>query len=205
MVKLKAKPDAIASMIQDSVALLPEATMAFFTLVSANPAGRDKLFEKLSDYEKASDERYVSLIRKVADTFITPYDREDIYRMLEALDDIFDTLEHVGRLVIDFGMQELPQELVNNAKLLVGMSEQVNEIPRYIKKPKKLEKALFAINEFENQLDEGHRKILVDALVGGSDPLQAAKLSILADGVERIASRIEVFTRSLSVTAIKET
>lgn len=205
MVKFKTKPDAIASMMEESVSHLPDATMAFFTLVSSNPAGRAKQLEKLSKYETDADERYIRLIRKVTDTFITPFDREDIYQMLETLDDVFDNLEHVATLVVEFELEELPQDLVNNAKLLVGMSEQVNEMLAYIKRPKKLEKALFAINEYENQLDVGHRKIICGALTPGSDPIVALKLKILTDGVEHIATRIEKFTRMLSVTAIKET
>lgn len=204
MVKLK-RPDAIAKMMSEAASHLPDATMAFYSLVTANPAARPALAGKLSKIEEEADERYVKLIRKVSTTFITPYDREDIFGMFETLDDIVDELDHAGRLVIDFEMLELPRELIDSATELVKMSEKARDATEFIKKPNKMEKALFAINEHENHLDTSYRRLLRNALTPGSDPIEALKLKILADSVEQAATNIESFTRALSIAAIKET
>lgn len=191
--------------MSEAASHLPDATMAFYSIVTANPAARPALATKLSKIEEEADERYVKLIRKVSTTFITPYDREDIYGMFEILDDVVDDLDHAGRLVIDFEMQELPPELAESAKELVKMSEQARDATEYIKKPNKMEKALFAINDHENHLDTAYRRMLRNALTPGSDPIHAMKLKILADSVEEAATKIESFARALSIAAIKET
>ena len=204
MSKLK-RPDAIQKMMTEASSHLPDATTAFYTLVSANPSARPALAEKLAAIEQEADERQVKLLRKVATTFITPYDREDIFDMFECLDDTIDSLDHAGKLVVDFELQALPPEVVANAKELVGMSELARDAVEYIKKPNKLEKALFAVNEHENNIDAHYRKLLCDSMAEGADPIHALRLKTLADSVESAATQIERFTRALAITAIKET
>lgn len=204
MVKLK-RPDAIAKMMSDASAHLPDATMAFYSLVSAKPEARAGLADKLAAIEQESDERQVKLMRKVASTFITPYDREDIYDMFECLDDVVDHLDHAGKLIVAFKMDALPDELIDSAKELVKMSEQACAAIEYIKKPNKMEKALFAINDHENNLDANHRALLCSSLTPGADPIAALQLKTLADCVEDASTQIEAFTRALAITAIKET
>jgi len=203
-VKLKARQDVIIKMMTEAAALLPEATITFYTIATAKPDARPALSKALGKIEQEADDHFLKLIRKVATTFITPYDRDDLYRMLETLDDIIDSLDHAGQLIVDFDMAALPPAFVANAKELVGMSEVACEAVDLIKKPNKMEKALYEINRHENALDLGYRKVLADSLKPGSDPIEALKLKTLADAVENAASLIEDFTRTLSVAAIKE-
>lgn len=204
MVKLK-KPNAITGMLGDAVARLPEAAEAFYAIVSSAPQERPALVKDLARIEAECDESYLTLFRKVAETFITPYDREDIYSMIETLDDVIDTLDNAGRLIIDFEFQEIPEELIRNAKELVVMAELARDATDLIKKPKKMEKILLAINEHENLMDAGYRGTLRTTLTPGADPVTAIKIKILADAVEEVATLIESFVRNLSITAIKET
>jgi len=203
--KLKARPDAIMQMIGEAVAHLPNATVAFYTLVAANPEARPALAEKLHQVEASSDESYLILMRKVVKTFITPYDREDIYSMIESLDDVIDLLDHTGYLIVDLEMGKLPDELVNNAKVLSEMAELARESVGLIKKSGKLEKLLFAMSDLEGTLDVGHRQILVGALRDGADPIEAQRTILIADLLEEAATGLERFIRTLSVAAVKET
>lgn len=203
--KLKSKPDPITTMIGDLVSMLPKATGAFQDLVSSEPQDRVKILEDLHGIEVQSDELYLNLLRKVVDTFITPYDREDIYRMVENLDDVIDEIEHTSILIVELGLHKLPTAIVQSADELHTMSESVKSATKHIKKPKKMEKHLFAVNDSENQLDILYRETVINALADDADPLQATRLTVIARSIELIASYLDNFTRALAVTAIKET
>lgn len=204
-IKIKSKPDAIGKMLGDDVEYLPAVATAFYTLVSAKPEARAELADKLHDLEEEADKSYLKVIRKVADTFITPYDREDLYEMIEAIDDVIDHLDHAAHLLVSFEMGKMPEEFVDSCKQLVGMCEQARDAVGLLKKPSKLEKVMFAINDHENALDKNYRKMLTDALQPGSDPIYAIKLRILAEELEQTATKVEKFSRTLAVAAIKET
>jgi len=202
--KLK-RPDAIAEMMTKAVKYLPQATAAYLELVQADRDTRPLLLDKLHKIEEASDEQYVGLLRKVTSTFVTPYDREDLFAMIETLDDVIDELDHNGSLVVGFKIDKLPTELVANAKRIVQMSELCADAPALIKKPKKLESLLFDINKIENKIDKGYQKLLIEALVPGSDPIVAIQIKALADSLEEATARMEWFIHALGITAIKET
>src|SRR5262249_5466734 len=64
--------------------------------------------ERLVEVEHSSDAITHELYQKINSTFITPFDREDIYRLGSNLDDVMDHLEAVGNLVYLYGLTSLP-------------------------------------------------------------------------------------------------
>ena len=64
--------------------------------------------ERLTEVEHDSDQITHELYKKINSTFITPFDREDIYRLGSLLDDVMDHLEAVGNLLYLYGLTELP-------------------------------------------------------------------------------------------------
>jgi uncharacterized protein Yka (UPF0111/DUF47 family) len=64
--------------------------------------------ERLVEVEHANDEITHELYNKINSTFVTPFDREDIYRLGSQLDDVMDHMEAVGSLVYLYGLSQLP-------------------------------------------------------------------------------------------------
>jgi uncharacterized protein Yka (UPF0111/DUF47 family) len=203
--KLKTRPDAISKMMSEAVAHLPEATVAFYTIASAKPVARPGLVKKLGKVEREADDVFGKLINKVAVTFSTTCERDGLYRMLETLEEAVDCLDQAGRLIVDFEIQALPPEFVSNAKELVGMSEVARDAVDLMKKPNRMEKALYEIDQHETRLDVGYRTVLRNSLTPDSDPIEALKLKTLADAIEKAASLIEDFSKTLSIVASKDT
>lgn len=203
--KFKSKTDPITRRIGELIELLPEATSAFADLVAADPKERPDLLETVKNVEKLSDTLYIELLRKVTDTFITPFDREDIYRIVENSDDVVDEIEHTSILIVELGMKKLPSAIEEGAIELHQMAQSIEKASRHLKKPKKMEKLLFEANACENRLDTLYRKSVIAALAEGTDPLEATRITVIAHSIELIASYLDNFTRALAVTAIKET
>lgn len=203
--KLKHKQDAISVMIGEAVSMLKLATGAFRDVVLASPKDRREQVTKLSAIEAQADEVYIKLLRKVVDTFITPYDRDDIYRLVESIDDVIDELEHSGILIADLEIQELPIAIQNAAIELHVMSGHIQDAVENLKKHKKFEKALYSINASENTLDGFYRDATIGALKPGTDPLEAIRITVIARNIELTASNLDNLGRALAVTVIKET
>ncbi len=200
----KKRKSTVQSLLHDAVDSLPAATGAFVDLVTAAPGERAKLAERLHEVESAADERYLAIIRKVSESFITPYDREDIYQMVEALDDVVDQLDHAGALLARFKLGTLPDELVANAKSLNEMAEMSHQTVRLIKKPQQLERLLVDINVVENEMDDRYRDLLVEML-DDAKARDVIKIKTLADCIEAAATKLDQFGRSVGLIAIKET
>ncbi len=61
------------------------------------------------------------------------------------------------------------------------------------------------IDQYETRLDVGYRTVLRNSLTPDSDPIEALKLKTLADAIEKAASLIEDFSKTLSIVASKDT
>ena len=71
-------------------------------------ADLQSISERLVDIEHDSDGITHELYQKINSTFVTPFDREDIYRLGGQLDDVMDHLEAIGSLLYLYGLTHLP-------------------------------------------------------------------------------------------------
>src|SRR5688500_1594456 len=69
-------------------------------LVAAPPAERPELARRVKDAENAGDELTHEILVKLNKTFVTPFDREDIYRLTSSLDDVVDAMEEAAARIV---------------------------------------------------------------------------------------------------------
>lgn len=202
----KKKNEAISQLLAEYVGVLRGAAVLFRELVNAEPGERSGWLEELQGLETTADQMFVDLNGQVPDTFITPLDREDLYRLVENLDEVIDHLELSGALVVGFDLQELPQGILAGADNLVTMSETVAEVVNVLKKPKKVGQLLFDFYSDESQMDANYRSMLFEVLRPGvADPIRAMQETILIEAFEAAASALEKLVQALGTTSSKET
>lgn len=95
--------------------------MAEFLHVSAN---RDKLAKDLRDLEHAGDAVTRRVIHELNSTFVTPFDREDIYQLATLLDDVIDSMEAAADFVVLTGLDALPSEMTRQVRGALGRRRQ---------------------------------------------------------------------------------
>ena len=69
--------------------------------------------ERLTEVEHDSDQITHELYRKINSTFITPFDREDIYKLASSLDDVMDFIDEAGDLVVLYDLDSLPSRMAS--------------------------------------------------------------------------------------------
>src|SRR6185436_14912481 len=110
--------------------------------------------QRIKRLEHACDELTHTISMKLNKSFITPFDREDIYLMSSALDDIVDLIDDAARAFIIFDVREVKPYANDFADVLAGMSVQLREIVAMLQKPKNLTQRLVEIHRFENDGDD---------------------------------------------------
>ena len=81
-------------------------------------ARRAQLNDKLRELEHAGDQTTHAIFRQLNTSFVTPFDREDIYNLASDLDDVMDFVEAAADLVILTGLGTLPAEMHQQVELL---------------------------------------------------------------------------------------
>ena len=163
--------------------------------------------ERLGDAEHDNDEITHEVFNKINSTFITPFDREDIYRLASNLDDVMDHIEAAGNLVYLYGLTKLPalpremHELVNvldqQARLTSGA------MPR-LKTMKDLKEYWVECNRLENDGDRAYRMLLVRLFSGEYDALSVLKMKEVADELEAACDAFEHVANTVEQIAVKE-
>ncbi|MEP6697215.1 MAG: DUF47 family protein, partial [Pseudonocardiales bacterium] len=123
-----------------------------------NGNDRAALAEKLKDVEHASDEVTHAVFKQLNSTFITPFDREDIYQLGSTLDDVMDAMEAAGDLVLLYGLEQLPMEIEQIVDVLARCARVTAEAMPRLKSMKDLEDYWIEANRLENEADQAYRR-----------------------------------------------
>jgi uncharacterized protein len=163
--------------------------------------------DRLSDIEHASDEVTHQLLRTLNSTFVTPFDREDIYRLGSTLDDVMDHMEAVGNLAFLYGLSALPALPREMHELIEVLNESARvtaeAVPR-LKTLKDLEPYWIEVNRLENEADRAYRMLLVRLFSGEFDALTVMKLKEVADELEAAADAFEHVANTIETIVVKE-
>jgi predicted phosphate transport protein (TIGR00153 family) len=173
-------------------------------LITGAKHEREELNKRLRDEEHRGDDRTHSILREVNSTFVTPMDREDIYRLASRLDDVMDFFEAAGDLIVLYDLDTLPQEMQQLAELLVRAAELTAQAMPRLKSLKNLSDYWIEINRLENEADKLHRRFVARLFNGEVDALTVLKLKEVAEQLEAAADAFENVADTVETIAVKE-
>ncbi len=170
------------------------------------PTGADRaeLASRMREAEHQGDEITHSIVRKVNTTFVTPFDREDIYRLAAGLDDVMDFMEEAVDLVVLYEIDELPGELANQVEVLQRCAELTADAMPRLRTMRKLEEYWIEINRLENDGDKSYRRIVAKLFNGRYEALTVMKLKDVVDSLEAAIDAFESVANIVEQIAVKE-
>ncbi|MCW2726533.1 MAG: hypothetical protein JWN35_3454 [Frankiales bacterium] len=167
-------------------------------------ADRAAVAARLRDIEHASDEITHTVMRALNSTFVTPFDREDIYRLASRLDDVMDHMEAAADLVVLYDIGELPEETHRVIDVLVRAAVVTADAMPGLREMKGLEAYWIEVNRLENEADQIYRRTVAKLFSGKYDALTALKLKDLADELEAAADAFEDVADTIETITVKE-
>jgi hypothetical protein len=167
-------------------------------------ADRPAMAKQMRDIEHANDEVTHTVMRQLNSTFVTPFDREDIYRLASKLDDVLDHMEAAADLVVLYDIGELPEETQRVVDVLVRATQVTADALPGLRKMKDLAEYWIEVNRLENEADQLYRRTVARLFSGQYDALTAMKLKDLADELEAAADALEDVADTVETIAVKE-
>jgi uncharacterized protein len=158
---------------------------------------------RLQEREHAGDEVTHEIIRRLNTSFITPLDREDIYLLATALDDVMDAIEAAADLMVLHSIEAPLSQMKAQAEVLVLATSQTEEALKRLGnlRQEDLEPYWVEINRLENEGDKLYRRAVADLFSGDHRAMDVLKwkeiietLEEALDGLENVANVIEAVT-----------
>ncbi|HXR68423.1 MAG TPA: DUF47 family protein [Dermatophilaceae bacterium] len=174
------------------------------SLLGVEHSEREAVASRMQDIEHAADESTHAIMRKVNSAFITPFDREDIYRLASRLDDCMDLMEAAADLIVLYRIGDLPDGITAQVEVLSRMAELTAEAMPRLRSMHDLSEYWIEINRLENQADQAYRRLLAELFNNGQDAITVLKLKEVVDVLEAAADAFENVAHTVESIAVKE-
>jgi len=197
--KVSQRPDAFFDLFEESGANLSAATGDLRELVHEYEHVELKA-RRIAEREHTGDEVTHAIIRLLNTTFVTPMDREDIYTLATALDDVMDEVDAAADLFVLHHIEAPLPEMRSQADVLHRAAEQTEAALRAFRNLKRdeLEPYWVEINSLENEGDQLYRRAVADLFSGDHRAMDVLRwkeviesLEEALDGLENVANVIE--------------
>ena len=173
-------------------------------LLGADLAGRKAIAKQMNEVEHLADEATHTIMRRMNSTFVTPFDRDDIYELASALDDCMDFMEEASDLIVLYKLDELPRRVADQVQILQRCAEITAEAMPRLRSMSDLQDYWVEINRLENQADKQHRKLLAQMFDDITDPILLMKLKEVVEILEEAADAFEKVANTVETIAVKE-
>jgi predicted phosphate transport protein (TIGR00153 family) len=151
--------------------------------------------------EQEGDRITHDIIRRLNETFVTPIDREDIYGLASALDDVVDFTEEVADYLGLYKIEAPMEQAQQLATVLHQAARQISEAVPRLRGFQDISHYTVEINRLENDGDRIVREAVASLFDNGIDPMVVIRwkdiferLEAAIDATERVANIIEGIT-----------
>lgn len=197
--KVSQRPEAFFELFTDAARNLRETAEMLQDLIE-DYRDVDMKVRQLQDREHEGDEITHAIIRRLNTSFVTPMDREDIYSLASALDDVVDAMESAASVFLLHRIEEpLPQMkaqvdvLVSAARQTEGAIERLQSMDRDLLEPFWIE-----VNTLEGEGDRLYRFAVAELFSGDFKAMDVLRwkevietLEEAIDGLENVADQVE--------------
>ncbi len=167
---------------------------------------RDEYIGRIRQLEHDGDEIAHRTLEKLDQTFITPFDREDIQRLMKQMDDVVDEIDAASKRLALYRINELTPWLGKQAEVLVRTGKLLGQAVarlRNLKKPNGLQDQLIEIHRLENIGDDNHHAAVAELFNEGKDPILVMKWKEIYDMTERAIDRCEDIANTIEGIVLK--
>jgi uncharacterized protein Yka (UPF0111/DUF47 family) len=190
----------------DQVAvILIRASDKFLAMVTQFDRLAERSYE-LRQEERACDDLVEQIITALDQSFVTPFDREDIHSLTTKLDDVLDNMEETAHRFEIFRIEKPPSEAIVLARIIKDCCTHVADTLRLLRTMKNVEeiqKRLREIGRLENEADRVYRDCDGDLFANPPDILLLIKLRELYGWMEETVDACKDVALIISEIVIK--
>ena len=137
-------------------------------------------------------------------TFVTPFDREDIYALASGLDDVMDMMDEVVDQILLYEVKVLPTELSAQVEVIQRCAEITAGAMPQLQSMQSLDEYWIEINRLENAGDKNHRRTLANLFSGEFKAMEVLKLKDIVESLEGAIDAFEKVANTVEQIAVKE-
>ncbi|HEX4521727.1 MAG TPA: DUF47 family protein [Gaiellaceae bacterium] len=171
-------------------------------LLETWPESRD-LLPAIRDAEHEGDRLTHEVIRVLNSTFVTPFDRDDIYRLATVIDDICDHIDEAADDIDAYEVTDVPPLALEQARVVERAAAQLHEAMQLLEGFRDSHPQLLALRELEDEGDRLSREAVADLFRSGKEPLTIIRWKDIHEQIEEAVDACENAADVLEAILVK--
>ena len=178
------------------------ASLDLEAMLATDPPDTSRV-DAIRDAEHRCDTITHDTIQRLHRTFVTPFDREDLYSLATSMDDVMDAIDHAASLVRLYKIRQMPRgarelshtvsaSAASMALAIAALSAQRPVAPHAVE-----------INRLENDADRWYSESIEALFDTVTDPILLMKWKELLDQLEKITDACEDVANVIESVTVK--
>src|ERR1044072_2064453 len=168
-----------------------DAASKLAEMLAGNPSEVKTHLDSIKSIEHQCDELTHSISKKLNSSFITPFDREDIYMLSGALDDIVDLIDDSARAFVMYNVRETTDYAPPFGDVIQRMAVPLHQGAPTLERPAGIAPRLVEIHRLENEGDDLYHEAIGELFRDTPDPLRVIRWADIYDKLEAAVDRCE--------------
>jgi len=202
MVRLVPRDVSFFAMFSDMSSNLIAAAQVLVDLFADYRDVETKIAE-IRRIEHVGDDLTHAILIKLNQTFITPFDREDIHKLTSSLDDVLDLINAAGARITMYKITDPPPAAGELARMILLQTQELQKAVSLLRKNGDILAHCVEINRLENEADQVSRIAIADLFNHETNPINLIKVKELLEFLESATDKAEDVADVLETVVLK--
>jgi predicted phosphate transport protein (TIGR00153 family) len=171
-------------------------------LLEAFPSNGTNLRE-IKELEHEGDRLTREVVDLLNRTFVTPFDRDDIYLLAGAIDDVCDHVDEAAGNIVGYGVEQIRPKAKEQAQVILRSAEKLHEAVSRLEGFKDSSSQLHALRDLEDEGDRLNRAAVSELFTSGEDPIAVIRWKDIHEQLEEAVDACENAADVLEAILVK--
>ena len=151
----------------------------------------DGLLRDIKELEHEGDRLTREVVDLLNRTFVTPFDRDDMYELASALDDICDHIDEAAGNIAGYGITEIRPSAREQAEVILRATQKLCEAVERVDGFKNAERQLHELRDLEDEGDRLNRESVSELFRTETDPIKIIRWKDIHEQLEEAVDACE--------------
>lgn len=174
-----------------------------FVAMLEHYTGVPEQVQRIKAIEHNGDEITHQIFRKLNQTFITPFDREDIHELCSTMDDVIDLVDAAAGRFVLYRVRDVRHGTLELSKVLAATTLEVKDAIYAMESPDKALHHVIEINRLENESDRICRTLIAQLFEEEKNPVEIIKWKEICEVIETAVDKCEDVSNVIESVILK--
>ena len=180
-----------------------EISRLLVELLDRFPEQNGELIRQIKEREHEGDHLTHEVVNQLNRTFVTPFDRDDMYRLAGAIDDVCDHVDEAADNLGTYGVDRVPEKAVDQARVIHQAARNLDEAVQRLDGFKDSQAQLIELRRLEDEGDRLVRDAVGDLFKNVEDPIAIIRWKDIHERLEEACDALENAADVLEAILVK--